>query len=463
MKNHNILLYALAVLLFISCSDVNYESQGEKPSTVKDLVVENKDGDIHVSWTLPQGASASIIKYNNEGETTVVDGQTSQIFSNAEVNVEHVITLKAVYSDNRTSEGTTQRITIQGTEPVNSLSANRVNNTIVLEWKIPASSNATNIDIVWNDNTPVSIDATQNSYVINDVSSDQAYNIGVRTRNSQIKSHYVYANIKSQRIAYLMSVESPDDIVDDDEKASYNWFKATYENGDILAPNTVVSTDLSAYSVIWLHVDRVGLLPGANNLPTTLVNENIISALSAFYKNGGNLLLTNHATQYITLLGRIASDRNPGIFGSGEGGTGSDVWSFNTNIGMLYDNIDHPIFESMGTVNDFGHPTIPLIGPGHREDHNSMWDLNAFSYSVDGDNVVDKFQKEDQAKVLGTWGHVTDFCCAGIVEFYPTQTYKGRCIAIGLAAYEWNQNSNINIYQDQIELLTKNTIKYLQQ
>lgn len=463
MKNYNILIYILAAILFASCSDVRYESQGEKPSVINSLTVEDRDGDIYVNWTLPEGASASIVKYDNENETTISGEQTSISYSNAEVNTEHIVTVKAMYSDGRISEGVTQRITIEGTEPVNNLSAERAGNTIVLEWSLPASTTATHIDIVWNSNTPVSIDASQTSYVINDVSSNQAYSIGVRTRNSQIKSHYIYANVKSQKIAYLMAVESADDIVDDDEKASYEWFTATYTDGDILTPNSVITTDLSEYSLIWLHIDRVGLLSGANNLPSALIDNEVVTALSTFYKDGGSLLLTNHATQYITLLGRIAADRNPGIFGSGEGGSGTDVWSFNTHIGMLYDNASHPIFESMSTVNDFGHPTIPLIGPGHREDHNCMWDLNAFTYSVDGDNVVDKFQKENQAKVLGTWGHVTDFCCAGIVEFYPTETYKGRCIAIGLAAYEWNQNSNVNIYQNQIELLTRNTIKYLQQ
>jgi hypothetical protein len=463
MKNYNILLCSLAVILFTACSDVRYESQGEKPSTVEGLTVENKDGDIYVNWTLPEGASASIVKYNDDNEMTIASTTTFEVFSNAEVNTEHIITVKAVYSDGRISEGITHRTTIEGTEPVNNLSAGRDGNTIVLEWSLSASNTATNIDIVWNNNTPVSIDASQTSYVISDVSSEQTYNIGIRTRNSQIKSHYIYVTVKSQKIAYLMAVESADAIVDDDERASYDWFKTTYADGDILTPTSVISTDLNTYSLIWLHVDRVGLLVGANKLPSTLITNDVVEALSAFYKEGGSLLLTNHATQYITSLGRIAADRNPGIFGSGAGGTGTDVWSINANIGMIYDNTSHPIFKNMETINTYAYPTFPLIGPGQREDHNCMWDLNAFTYSVSGADVVDKFQKENQAKILATWGQVVDFCCAGIIEFSPTQTYKGRCIAIGLAAYEWNQNNNVNIYQNNIELLTKNAVQYLHQ
>ena len=260
-----------------------------------------------------------------------------------------------------------------------------------------------------------------------------------------------------------MTVETPEEIVDDDERFSYQWFTENYPNGEVLTPNTLLSTDLSSFAIIWVHVDQTGLQPGTNNLPASLIEESVVNTLSTYYKEGGNFLLTNHATQYIASLGRLATDRSPGIFSSGEGGSGSDVWSINPNIGMIYDNSDHPVFESMGRVNNFGFPTIPLIGAGYREDHNSMWDLNSYSYTAPGDNVVEKFQNENSVRILATWGHVTDFCCAGMIEFYPTPEYKGRCIAIGLAAYEWNQNSGSNVYQDQIELLTSNILRYLQQ
>lgn len=107
---------------------------------------------------------------------------------------------------------------------------------------------------------------------------------------------------------------------------------------------------------------------------------------------------------------------------------------------------------------------IPLIGPGRREDHNCMWDLNSYGFPAlypNAGNVVKAFEEENKATVLATWGHVTDYCCAGMVEFAPTAEYQGTCIALGLAAYEWNQNSNINVYQDNIVLMTKNILHYL--
>ena len=62
--------------------------------------------------------------------------------------------------------------------------------------------------------------------------------------------------------------------------------------------------------------------------------------------------------------------------------------------------------------------------------------------------------------VLGTWNHVVDYCCAGIVDFDPTTTFAGRVLAVGLASYEWNIGS-VNEYRGQLERFTSNCIEYL--
>jgi hypothetical protein len=64
------------------------------------------------------------------------------------------------------------------------------------------------------------------------------------------------------------------------------------------------------------------------------------------------------------------------------------------------------------------------------------------------------------SSVLGTWNHVVDYCCAGIVDFAPTTTFAGRILAVGLASYEWNVGGT-NQYQDQLETFTANCIAYL--
>lgn len=261
------------------------------------------------------------------------------------------------------------------------------------------------------------------------------------------------------KVAMLLLAESEDGITDDDELAARDWFKKICTNGTVLTLGTLASADLSSYDVVWVMLDRVGLGHGLDRIPIT---PDAVDMLKNYYKNGGNMYLSNHATQLITALGR--TERHPGIFGDGEGGTGWDSWSIQANIGMTYDRRTHPVYEGMIEFYDFGHPTFPLIGPGHREDHNCKWDFNAYGYRElypDAENNVVAFEEENKAVVLGAWGHVTDFACFGVIEFEATDDYKGTCIANGMAAYEWNQNSGPNVHQYNIKLMTRNILDYL--
>ena len=119
----------------------------------------------------------------------------------------------------------------------------------------------------------------------------------------------------------------------------------------------------------------------------------------------------------------------------------------------------HDIFAGLATIPDFGHETFALEGPGWREDHNCCWDLNTYGFPGEPNTVAD-FEKATNSIVLATWAHVVDYCVAGIVEFLPTDERPGRCLAIGLSAYEFKQNTG-NPFQSNVERLTKNCIDYL--
>lgn len=264
------------------------------------------------------------------------------------------------------------------------------------------------------------------------------------------------------KIAYVTPYDDPAEM-DDDENASYVWFKREFVNGTVLTASEVPSADLSQFEVIWIHIDRLDMPWGWENLPAGIIAEDVLNALKAYYYNGGSLLIATHATQLIVPLGR--SERAPGIYSSGYGGSGNDSWSLQANIGMEYDHNSHPIFAGLTTFTEVGgYPTFPLVGPGHREDHNCMWDFNAYGYRElypDAENTVRAFEIENTAVVLGTWGQVTDFACAGLIEFQPTAECKGTCLAMGLAAYEWNQNTNANKWHDNIIQITRNMVSYL--
>ncbi len=264
------------------------------------------------------------------------------------------------------------------------------------------------------------------------------------------------------KIAYVTPYDDPSQM-DDDENASYVWFKREFVNGKVITASELPATDLSEFEVVWVHIDRLDMPWGWQNLPSAIISDTALNVLKDYYYAGGSLLLATHATQLIVPLGR--SERAPGIYSSGFGGSGNDSWSLNANIGMEYDHNSHPIFAGLTTFTEVGgYPTFPLIGPGHREDHNCMWDFNAYGYRElypDAENTVRAFEIENTAVVLGAWGQVTDFACAGLIEFQPTAECKGTCLAMGLAAYEWNQNTNANKWHDNIVQITRNMVSYL--
>ena len=356
---------------------------------------------------------------------------------------------------------------------VNNLAYTASGRNVTVTWAVP-TGDVTGVTLKYNDNDALSLDKSISSFTFKRVAvnTDLTFTAKAVYANGRVsEGETIHATIEgsaASKPGFLISYDNASQIEDDDELAAYNWFKTTYPAGEVITPSQLTSVDLSQYSMIWMQIDRVGIGQGWNKLPSSLISDAAVAALKQYYMDGGSILLTKHATQMIVPLGRVAADRAPGIFSDGNGGTGTDIWTINAVIGSdqtgAIDNRSHAIFSGLSTSDEYSHETYPLEGPGLREDHNCMWDLNSYGFPAlypNETNVVSAFQNENSATVLATWGHVTDWCCAGIVEFKPTTTYAGRCIAIGLSAYEWKQNSNTNAYQSNIEKLTKNSIDYL--
>lgn len=334
------------------------------------------------------------------------------------------------------------------------------NNTIDCEWD-PEIENPITVSAASGDANRFS------NCTVTDQSSECVFYVNETTEVVECVENSTKIAIKVEeknliKAAYVIDYDDPSKIEDDDEQASYTWFKREFVNGTILTTAEIPTTDLSQFEVIWVHIDRLDMPVGWTNLPSGIISDAVLSALKSYYYNGGSLLLATHATQLIVPLGR--SERAPSLYSSAAGGSGTDSWSVQAHIGMEYDRRTHPVYEGMVEFGDFGHPTFPLVGPGHREDHNCMWDFNSYGYMdlyPDAENVLRAYEIENTAVVLGTWGQVTDFAVGGLIEFQPTAECKGTCLAMGLAAYEWNQNSNANKWQDNIITITRNMFSYL--
>ncbi len=293
------------------------------------------------------------------------------------------------------------------------------------------------------------------------------------------------ANPKAGMLIGYSSVENENA----QESVAAKFFKDKI-GGEIITPAQLEKIDASKLDCIWIHIDRVEITKGWENLPQVFNDDAVISALKQFVAEGGNLYLSKYATQLLVPLGRMDAAYAPGIVTeNGNGGIGTDVWTVNAHLGywkgylapeeerdltQVYDRRSHAIYEGMSTwpahcglgFSEFETESFPLLGTGdgtemHREDHNCMWDLNSYQYTAEGRNTVERFEAQNNATVLGTWGHVVDFAVAGIVDFAPAADGEGRIMANGMAAFEWAPRTGINKFHDNLEKFTSNVIDYL--
>ncbi len=267
------------------------------------------------------------------------------------------------------------------------------------------------------------------------------------------------------------------------EKAAAEYVVNTL-GGTLITPENISDLTRDNYEAVMIHIDRCGIGKGVDKLPADY--QNAVPALTAFAKAGGGVYLSKFATQLAVPMGRISDDFQVNIFGDGEGGEGFDDWNINAHLGswmlnpknpdpdpsQIYDRRNHPIYEGVTEQGyegkDYYHNSFPMEGTGdsstslHREDHNCMWDLNAINaWTAEGKNTLEKWEGTTNSTVLGTWGHVQDYCVVGINEFKPEGEFTGTIMANGLAACEWAPRNGGNVYHSNLETLTGNIMNYI--
>lgn len=362
-------------------------------------------------------------------------------------------------------------------EKVSGLEYTVQNRSVTLSWTAP-QGDVTAYRVLQNGTEVATVEAPQTTCTIDKVETgtEQAFTVKAVYADGTVSEGltvYVTVEFSGPKSAYL--VFSDESSRDDDEQASYEWFNQNYVSagkGEFISVADIDKLDPEIYSCLWIHVDENGIGDLRSNNwsgspASALLSDGVAESIASYGKSGGNLFLTNHATQLVGRLGRIDEKYNPGLIGDGDGGDGTDYWTINPYLGYscdpAYDNTEHELFVGLQTDNAaYTYTTYPMIGSGHREDHNCCWDLNSYGFNLTKyGNTVNAFQKTNKCTVLATWGQVVDYAVGGLIDFKPTSTWSGRIVAMGLAAYEWNQNSGTNAYQTNIERLTQNALNYM--
>ena len=290
------------------------------------------------------------------------------------------------------------------------------------------------------------------------------------------------------------SVTDLGNIPENPEQNAANWYNNLFvRNGEgVLISTGEISTALqNGITCIWVNIDRVGL----DDIMTAGISDAVIADLKAYVEAGGNIFLTKQACKIAHRIGRIYDP----TWGNGGYSIGGDIWSINPQVGLWWtleaarrDNSDHPIYAGIDTIQVYSTKmheadtvntpfgTFPFIGMVPRTDNNTGWidyyrkDPNdpttiltveeaelagiEVHYANDNPLRLPDFESDWNVRVLGIWGHVSDFCGGVIVEMYPEAEFQGTVFAIGSNAYQWG---NSNDYIDNVKKLTKNTLNYL--
>ncbi len=463
MKNYSFLPIISALLLtaFIACDDMKEFPAADPivPAVSNYQYVLTGDS-VLLSWSLPSGFDTlSVTLKTAGGEVLLANNATSYKYGVVETNKEYLFTVKLRDTKGNLSLGQSVKFTREGATPVTNFTAVQNNTDVVLNWDVPTGISG--IKLSYGTKT-IELAPTVNSYTLENLAIGK-YRFSVVTTNSQNKtSNSVFLDFKvgSTVVAYLGIYADKADLLakgDDDEVAAANWLFSTFPTSVYISFDQIKNAgiNLSDYRVIWWNrdVESGGALPAVSTDPV------VLQRITNYHKEGGNLLLSTYAIQYLWSLQRMTEAHKMGI-DVGAGFSNPDTWGVGVRI-KGYDQRQHPLFKGIDITTPNGG--FPVIGPGWKENHNCVLvEVPAFYGLGNGDDLAySKFTSINNLKWLGVWDGIGDYFMCGIFELSSNADFAGTSINIGIGGIEWNQNNQVNPHQRNIETMYKNAINYL--
>lgn len=377
------------------------------------------------------------------------------------------------------------------------------NSASTISLILPAGSDLTSIEpvITLNDGLTVS---PASGVAQNFSSGSVKYtvtNLEGLTKEYQVSAT---ASNSTKKVVFLGEADCINTLADDDAKSAAEYLRAQYPNDfAYIKIANVTQAALANTNVVMLYY-LTPLTSGTkyfatdNNVMTLLPTElqsgaPQATALTNWYKNGGNIFLAGDPTSFIHVLGRMpANYSQPRAIGnyrytefgcSGLGGCidtnkpADDIWGLGVRDSNNSRNRRaHPVFNGL-TFNGDGE--LYLNNSGTREARLIWWQHmdGILSPGCCGQDAALLFEQTVNAVKLGTLRHIGDAFGYGAIEFLPTNgaveanfdsnigtSFAGRIISLEntIIGYEFNSNGGrVNDYQGNIELLTSNIIDYL--
>ena len=456
-KNWTKVSLILAMFFMVTACENNFESGGFDVNSPANVIsfklngvagkIDQKTGNINV--TMPYGSDITAVK----PEMVLEAGATSNLDVTAPVNFTNPVKFRVVngnlfkdYTVTTVVLSPIKSFTINGT----AATVNDISKTITMT--LPEGTNLTALKPIIELTEGVSISPASGQTI--DFTNPVTFVITSNGKSVNYTAN-VGVPVAGLVVAFLGTAATRAEITNMDEITAADWFFATFSGAKYISFGSVESgADLSDVDVIWWHFDS------AANLPAIAYKPAVTTALKNFRSNGGNLLLTSFASQYVDALGIVPSGKGPNnVFGDfpPNGFVDANSW------GMSFvGHESHPIFDGVTTYEN-GKANL-LQGGTFRLNHTAWWFVPEWGGYVNGEgwrNQTGGTNLASEAWDNNLDGRVT------IAEFPNTATNK-NVVVISMGAYDWYNETNssgvpsqANEFINNIRILTQNSINYL--
>lgn len=456
-KNWTKVSLILTMVFMITACENSFENGGfdvNSPSNVTSFKIKGVTGEIDqktgkINVTMPYGSDIKAVT----PEIILEDGATSNLEVTTPINFTNPVTFRVI-NGNLFKDYT---VTVVVLSPIKSFKINGVTATVndvnkTITMTLPEDTNLKALKPVIELTEGVSISPASGATI--DFGNPVTFVVTSNGKSVNYTAN-VGVPVTGLVVAFLGTAATRAEITNMDEITAADWFFATFSGAKYISFNSIQNgAGLSDVDVIWWHFDS------AANLPSVAYNPAVTTALKNFRSNGGNLLLTSFASQYVDALGIVPSGKGPNnVFGDflPNGFVDGSSW------GMSFvGHENHPIFQGLVTY-EAGKANLLQSGT-FRLNHTAWWFVPEWGGYVNGEgwrNQTGGTNLASEAWDNNLDGRVT------IAEFPKTGTDK-NVIVISMGAYDWYNEANSsgvpsqsNEFINNIKLLTQNSINYL--
>jgi hypothetical protein len=423
----------LGILLLASCQDRDLPGSAEMQlitpdaSSITGTLTGDNNYDYTLTWTPSnQNATMQVAVFKNGTQMqglTPCEGNSFTL-KNLETNEFYEFLFKYANAD-ALSKGVMTSFTRPGATAPTDLKFQQIdideeNHNLEVTWKASADATSYILKLVNGDGSR-KVETTVNgtSYLLEDVVLKESWDATLIAQNEDGKALPIYGSTKigGKIPGFLSEYATPEELLangDDDEASAWLWFKENYPKGEyVYFGNISTVEDIEDYRMLfWLRDLETGNNDDIWNFSD--VARNAAPCVEQYVKNGGNLLLWQHAVPYIGTINRLATATLRGVnnaFGCGVGGPNNDVWKMGVclNTGKFSkDFSSHPIYAGLPTekLNDNCFKAIAFKGAGWTEDHNCLFfDIPAKLTGLDNttEECYNAVTEEFGIYPLGTW------------------------------------------------------------